>query len=82
MTAEMSSFDYDQALAAQEFERVYVGLHPDLTATQIKVIRENSGLEGLVSGEDLPIGSLDMLSTLDRDFRARKIGAKLGRIVS
>lgn len=80
MTAEMSSFAIELELAAEEFNRVYAELHPSYTAEEIKVIRENSGLEGLVRGEDLPLGSLGLISERSRRTRARKIGAKLGRI--
>ncbi len=80
MIAEMSSFANDLELAAEEFNRAYTELHPGYTAEEINAIRENSGLEGLVRGEDLPLGSLGLISERSRRNRARKIGARLGRI--
>jgi len=82
MSNEKPSNQSDYEAAAEQFDTAYAKKHQNYTDKEIQVMRENSGLGALVRGEDLPLGSLGLISASSRRNRARKIGSAFGNIKS
>lgn len=80
MSTEAQSNTYEHSIAADAFDKAYAERHSDYTLEQVQTIRENSGLPALVRGEDLPLGSIALVSSRGRRERARKIGKRYGGI--
>ena len=69
--------DLRVAKAAFVTERITMGADP----AKVLALVESSWLPALADAENLPAGSLDLLTRAQRDARAEKIGADQARIV-
>ena len=68
----------DMAIAARSFTSEYRERHPYVSPGAVRVVVELSRLSAVVNAEDVPLGSLKLLSDADRERRATFIGKRLG----